>query len=183
MFASRRLLGLLALVAFAGATACTTYRDELARGQRAFEQSDHDRTLALLRDLEPDVRRLSTPEQAQYAYLRGMTDYRVGYKADARHWLSVTKAYEDNSPGVLPADWKARATEALDELNGVVYTQGIVGLSTTRRSDDELKKEDTGKSDGAAKQPSIEPKKDEKKDGAPSPAPPPSASGASPPVP
>lgn len=111
---------------------CTTYRDQLARGQRAFELNEHDRTLAILRDLEPDVKRLSLPEQAEYAYLRGMTDYRVGYKPDARHWLSLAKAYEDNSPGVLPADWKLRINEALDEMNGVVYSGGIGALATTR---------------------------------------------------
>jgi hypothetical protein len=115
-----------------GAGACTTYRDQLGRGQRAYEQNDHDRTLAILRDLEPDVKRLSVQEQAQYAYLRGMSDYRIGYKPDARHWLSVAKAHEDNSPGVLPADWKARTIEALDELNGVVYSQGTSALPTSR---------------------------------------------------
>lgn len=120
---------------------CTTYRDQLARGQRAFELNEHDRTLAILRDLEPDLKRLSMPEQAEYTYLRGMTDYRVGYRADARHWLSLTKAYEDNSPGVLPADWKVRVNEALDELNGVVYAEGTQSLTTTRRPDDEVAKD------------------------------------------
>jgi len=112
--------------------ACTTYRDQLSRGQRAFELNEHDRTLAILRDLEPDVRHLTVPEQAEYAYLRGMTDYRVGYKPDARHWLSIAKAYEDNSPGVLPADWKLRTNEALDEMNGVVYSAGLSTLTTSR---------------------------------------------------
>jgi hypothetical protein len=119
------------------ASACSTYRDQLARGQRAFEQNDHDRTLAILRDLEPDMKRLSASEQAGYAYLRGMSDYRIGYKADARHWLSLAKSHEDHSPGVLPADWKARTNEALDELNGVVYTRGTSALSTSRQSDGE----------------------------------------------
>ena len=123
------------VVAALGAGACTTYRDELARGQRAFEQNEPDRTLAILRDLEPDMKRLTMPEQASYAYLRGMSDYRIGYKPDARHWLSVAKAYEDNSPGVLPADWKARTNAALDDLNGVVYAEGTSALSTSRRAE------------------------------------------------
>jgi hypothetical protein len=125
----------LALVVAVAVGGCTTYRDQLSRGQRAFELNEHDRTLAILRDLEPDVKRLSMPEQAEYAYLRGMTDYRVGYKPDARHWLSLAKAYEDNSPGVLPADWKLRVNEALDEMNGVVYSAGIGTLTTTRTED------------------------------------------------
>ena len=75
--------------------------------------------------------RLSTPEQAQYAYLRGMTDYRIGYRADARHWLAIAKTYDETSPGILPADWKARMTDALDELNDVVYTEGSAELAKT----------------------------------------------------
>ena len=133
MLRSRAVALLFALLALF-ANACTTYRDQLARGQHAFEQNDHDRTLAILRNLEPDMKRLTVPEQAGYAYLRGMSDYRIGYKADARHWLAIAKAYEDSSPGVLPADWKARTNAALDELNGVVYAQGTAALSTSRRA-------------------------------------------------
>ena len=130
----------LVLLAALLVSACSTYRDQLARGQRAFEQNDHDRTLAILRDLEPDMKRLTPPEQAGYAYLRGMSDYRIGYKADARHWLSVAKAYEDRSPGVLPADWKARTNEALGELNGIVYAEGTSALPTAREGDAEVLK-------------------------------------------
>ncbi|OJY24986.1 MAG: hypothetical protein BGO98_08220 [Myxococcales bacterium 68-20] len=125
----------IGVLAALGTGACTTYRDQLARGQRAFEQNDHDRTLAILRDLEPDMKRLTMPEQAEYAYLRGMTDYRIGYKSDARHWLSVARTYEERSPGVLPVDWKTRTNEALDELNAVVFSEGTEGLTTSRRSE------------------------------------------------
>ncbi len=128
MLLARVLLGSLLL-----ASACTTYRDQLARSERAFDAKDPDRTLALLRDLEPDLHRLSPAEQAEYAYLRGMTDYNVGYKPDARHWLSVARSAEANSPGVLSADRKARTTEVLTELNNVVYTEGTTALTTTRQ--------------------------------------------------
>lgn len=95
---------------------CTTYRDQLVRAQTAYENNQHERTLALLRDLEPDVTRLPQGEQAHYAYLRGMTDYRIGYKHDARHWLAIARAFDEHSPGILPADWKQRTTETLAEL-------------------------------------------------------------------
>ena len=140
MVLSRWLVTIVVLAAV-GTGACTTYRDQLARGQRAFEQNDHDRTLAILRDLEPDMKRLTAPEQAEYAYLRGMSDYRIGYKSDARHWLAVAKAYEESSPGVLPVDWKTRTNEALDVLNGVVFSEGTGGLSTSRRSESDDAKE------------------------------------------
>lgn len=129
----RKGLALLVAVAALSLVACNTYRDQLARGQQAFEQNQHERTLGLLRALEPDLTSLSTPEQAQYAYLRGMTDYRIGHRSDARHWLSIAKAYDDSSAGLLPTDWKARMTEALDEMNGVVYSEGLAALATTRK--------------------------------------------------
>lgn len=138
------------------ASGCSTYRDQLARGQRAFEQNELDRTLAILRDLEPDMKRLSAPEQAGYAYLRGMSDYRIGYRSDARHWLSLARAYEDASPGVLPADWKARTNEALEELNAVVYTQGTSALVTSRRSDgDDATKTQSNGASTAPAEPSL----------------------------
>jgi hypothetical protein len=127
----------LAVVLLLALSACATYRDQLSRSQRAFENNEYDRSLSLLRDLEPNMTRLSVPEQAEYAYLRGMNDYRIGFKSEARHWLSLAKAYEDNSAGMLAADWKVRVNEALGELNGVVYSDGVTALSNTRRSADE----------------------------------------------
>jgi hypothetical protein len=125
------------LVLFAFATVgCSTYHDQLARSQKAFDQNEHDRALALLRDLEPNLGRLPSAEQAQYAYLRGMSDYRIGYRTHARHWLAIAKAYEDASPGALPADWKTRTNEALSELNDVVYADGVQALGATRAPED-----------------------------------------------
>jgi hypothetical protein len=108
---------------------CSTYQDTLARGQRAFEGSEHERALAIFRGLEPDLGRLTLEERAHYAYLRGMTDYRMGYQAEARHWLSLGAAIEQQSPGSLPAEWAKRAADSLKELNEQVYSAGIAALS------------------------------------------------------
>ena len=86
--------------------------------------------------LEPDIERLSPADRARYAYLRGMTDFRIGYKAEARHWLALAAASEKQTPGALPADWAKRMTEALKELNEAVYTGGIASLSNTPTSDE-----------------------------------------------
>lgn len=129
----RIALALVAVLVGSSVASCATYRDQLVRSQSAFEQNQYERTLALLRDLEPDITRLATPEQAQYAYLRGMTDYRIGYRADARHWLAVARAYDEASPGILPTDWKARTVEALDELDGAVHEGGYSALATPPR--------------------------------------------------
>ena len=110
---------------------CATYEDDLMRGQRAFEQSEHERALAIFRALERDTGRLSVVGRARYAYLRGMTDYRIGYKGEARHWLAVGAAIERQTPGSLPPEWEKRLGESLQELNEEVYSGGIASLSTS----------------------------------------------------
>jgi hypothetical protein len=112
---------------------CQTYQDDLTRSQRAFEQNEHEHALAILRQLEPDTEHLAFNEQAQYAYLRGMTDYRIGYKIDARHWLALAKSMEEKTPGLLPQDWKGRMTEALAELNEGVYGGGLQSLGNAKK--------------------------------------------------
>jgi hypothetical protein len=143
-----RLLVGLVLVS-ASALSCATYEEDLARSQRAFDASEHERALAILRSLEPDMGRLGTSDQAHYAYLRGMTDYRIGYKVDARHWLAVGAAIEQQTPGSIPPESVTRLNEALKEMNEAVYSSGIESLSNdvssakTKRSDDEEGARDT----------------------------------------
>ncbi len=109
--------------------ACTTYQDDLNRSQRAYDQSEHERALAILRQLEGDQGRLTTGDRAHYCYLRGMTDYRIGYRADARHWLALAAAIEQATPGSLPPDSLKRMNESLKEMNEAVYTGGVEALT------------------------------------------------------
>jgi hypothetical protein len=124
-----RWLAALAVSGSLSVAACATYQDELASGQRAFEASEHDRALAIFRALEADTTQLSVPDRARYAYLRGMTDFRIGYQPEARHWLSMAAVIEQQAPGSLPADWNKRLVDSLKELNEAVYTAGIETLS------------------------------------------------------
>ena len=136
------------------ATGCSTYQDDLARSQRAFEHADYERALAIFRVSELDSHsRLSVQEQAQYAYLRGMTDYRVGYKVDARHWLAIAKAIDTERLGVLPKDWRVRLKDTLAELDEQVYASGIETLAETQQ---EASKAKPGKGDDAPAKPKSE---------------------------
>jgi hypothetical protein len=103
---------------------CATYREDLNRGQRLYEENEYEHALAVWRTLESDRESLSLNDQARYAYLRGMTDYRLGFRADARHWLAIAKATEQRYPGGLSQPWKQRLDEALDDLNREVYGGG-----------------------------------------------------------
>jgi hypothetical protein len=130
----RGSLGLAVALALA-ASACSTYSDDLARSQHAFEENQHETALAIQRMLELDTSHLDTTEQAHYAYLRGMTDFRIGYKADARHWLAVAKAMDEKTPGIIPPDWRTRLDQSLAELDAQVWTAGMESLSSTPASD------------------------------------------------
>jgi hypothetical protein len=103
---------------------CITYQEELARGQRHFDQSEYERALAVFRALETDTDSLGAMDRTRYAYLRGMTDYRLSFRADARHWLALAREYELASPGGLSDPWKARLQEAMKDLNQDVYGGG-----------------------------------------------------------
>src|SRR5579864_897979 len=98
------IVGFMALASASSLVGCATYEDELAQSQRAFDASEHERALAILRVLEPESGRLVTSDRAHYAYLRGMTDYRIGYKIDARHWLGIAAAIEQQTPGSIPPE-------------------------------------------------------------------------------
>jgi hypothetical protein len=103
--------------------ACATYREDLNRGQRFYEENELEHALAIFRVLETDMDSLSFNDQARYAYLRGMTDYRLGteFRADARHWLALARAIEQEHPGGLSEKWKQLLDEALADLNREVY--------------------------------------------------------------
>ena len=118
----RRLLLVLCLAL--SVAACATYREDLNRGQRLYEENEYEHALAIFRVLETDMDSLELSDQARYAYLRGMTGYRLGFRPDARHWLAVAKAIEQAHPGGLSPPWKQRLDEALNELNQEVYGGG-----------------------------------------------------------
>jgi hypothetical protein len=126
-----RTLGLVLAVSLLG---CATYSDELVRGQSAYEKNDHERALAIFRALEPDQSHFDPTEEAHYAYLRGMTDYRIGYRADARHWLAIAKSVEEKNPQALPSEWKGRLGTTLSELNDDVFGGGMAALAEAKKA-------------------------------------------------
>lgn len=168
-----RLVVRAAAVVFACASAlaaagCQTYSDDLTRAQRAFEGSEDERALAIFRILEPDTARLSEAERAHYAYLRGMTDFRMGYKAEARHWLSLAASMEQQLPGSLPPEWANTLTKTLKEMNEEVYTAGIESLTNAQtpakaKADDDSSSSSGSSSDTSTSTDSTPPKKSKPK--------------------
>jgi hypothetical protein len=60
-------------------------------------------------------------DQARYAYLRGMTDYRLGYRPYARYWLGIARSIEKEHPGGLNQEWRDRLAKSLEDLDNDVY--------------------------------------------------------------
>ncbi len=118
-----RSIALLYLSA-AGLIACATYREDLARGQQYYARNQYEHALSVWRMLERDWDSLEVAEQSRYAFLRGMTDFRMGYRADARHWLAVSRVIAEKHSGALDAQSIAELNRALAELNEAVYGAG-----------------------------------------------------------
>ena len=116
----RAVLVLLLAIAL-GPTACATYREDLNRGQRMYEANQYEQALAIWRVLEEDSDSLSPSDRVRYAYLRGMTDYRLGFRADSRHWLALAKATHQAHPGSLNTAWEERLEQSLTDLNQDAY--------------------------------------------------------------
>jgi len=129
VWAARSLFAVLFTLA-----GCATYKDDLTRAQNAVEESQHDRAISLFRRMEQDFHHLDGDDQIRYAYLRGIADYRVGYRAEARHWLAFAEAGEKLRPGALQGDWKTKLSEALAEMNEKVFDEGSMRLTNVRET-------------------------------------------------
>lgn len=139
----RKAFALAIALLFVG---CATYREDLNRGQRYFEENEYDRSLAIWRMLETDLDSLEYTDQARYAYMRGMTDLRLDFRADARHWLAYAKAVEQEHPGGLKPEWKANIDKHLDELN-VDWFRGSERFDQSRSTADVTTREAPGTGD------------------------------------
>lgn len=163
---------------------CATYHDDLVRAKAHYDSKQHEKALALLRVLEADTDSLPAGEQAQYAYIRGMTDYRLAgsslasnvtggaadpkkaYRTNARHWLAIAAAIEKETPGGLTPDEKTRLEESLTDLNKDVYG----GAEAIEEKVEGGKKPDGAAAPGAPADPAVAPAPGAPAPGAPMPA-------------
>lgn len=121
---------ILALALFGGAaTGCATYTQDLDRGIKHYDASEHEKALAVFRSLENDTDSFDGKERARYYYYRGMTDYRLAtaeyeVRPDARYWLGLAHAANEKTPGSLSDEQKKRLADAMSDLNDDVYGTG-----------------------------------------------------------
>ena len=111
------------------ATGCATYTQDLDRGIKHYDASEHEKALAVFRSLENDTDSFDGKELARYFYYRGMTDYRLAtpeyeVRSHARYWLGLAHAADEKTPGSLSEEQKKRLADAMGDLNDDVYGTG-----------------------------------------------------------
>jgi hypothetical protein len=150
---------------------CATYQQELQRAEEHFTHDEHEKSLATLRALEPDWTALDVRDRARYCYLRGMTDYRIGFKADARHWLAIAAQIDIDTPGSLVPSEKNLVAEKLAELNAIIWSGDVIpteeppGKRAPKKIETTTGDEgDKGKPDKDKSEDDDKPKKKSKKD-------------------
>lgn len=105
-------LPLLALLGFG----CTSLGDDVRRAEQAFSEARYEDVEEWLGDLEPSLGKMSTPLRARYYYLAGMSAYRIGQLAAARHALALCREELAMSAEKLPGAWQHNLDSALSEL-------------------------------------------------------------------
>lgn len=116
------------VVAVALASGCATWESELQRSEEHFTHDEHEMALADLRALEAHWSHLEVRDRARYCYLRGMTDYRIGFKADARHWLAIAAQIDEETPGSLVPSERSLVNEKLGELNAIIWSGDVLAI-------------------------------------------------------
>lgn len=114
--ASSSLLACVVACSAAVVSGCTALADDMRRAEQAYESARYEDALTWLSDLEDDIGAMDPETGARYYYLRGMTEYRLGHRADALHYLAVAReAAGDQGAGLRP-EWRQIMDRTLEEL-------------------------------------------------------------------
>ena len=117
------------LLAAVGPSACATFSHDLERARDHYDKSEFPEALAMLRVLDDDKDALSSREQVEYSYLRGMTDFRLseatppgamrdGFRKYASEYLHAASALDKARPDALTPPQKERLEASLATLAG-----------------------------------------------------------------
>jgi hypothetical protein len=135
---TRRSIGfapLLALLISAGAvlSGCAALREDMLHAESAFDAAQYDESLVWLSDLEDDVPDMDVEMRARFYYLRGMTAYRLGKRADALHYLALAREVSGPRSEGLRPEWATSMTRTITELapNGAGGEESRTGEPTS----------------------------------------------------
>lgn len=104
---------ILALSLVAG---CAALSDDMRRAEQSYEAARYEDALVWLTDLEDDAPGMDLEMRARFYYLRGMTEYRLGHRTFALHYLAVAREITGDGGAGLRPEWRQIMDRTLEEL-------------------------------------------------------------------
>lgn len=95
---------------------CAALSDDMRRAETSYETARYEDALVWLEDLEDDAPSMDEQMRARYFYLRGMTEYRLGHRLNALHYLAVTRELTGDDGAGLRPEWRQIMDRTLEEL-------------------------------------------------------------------
>lgn len=95
---------------------CAALRDDLRHAEQAFSEARYENAQTWLSDLEPSVPEMDRELRSRFYYLSGMTAFRTGERARARHYLALCREEAGESGVGLTPDWRTNLSATLLEL-------------------------------------------------------------------
>lgn len=109
----RRPLAVLLAIVLGG---CAATASEMRRAEEAYEQARFDAARTWLVDLEDRAPSMDDAMRARYFYLRGMSEYRVGNRLAALHYLAVARELTGERARGLREEQQQLLAGTLEEL-------------------------------------------------------------------
>lgn len=126
-------LGWLALACccIASLGGCTSTGTDLRSAQNLYRDARYEQAAAWLDALEPELQHMSSAERARFYYLRGMSAFRLGQRADALHYLALAQVLFTDAPDDIPPPWRPVLERTLEALGPggsapVMFSPGTV---------------------------------------------------------
>ncbi len=107
---------LLLIVSCLLLSACAALRDDLRRAEAAFEEARYEDVEVWLADLSPSVPEMDRPSRARFFYLRGISAFRLGDIAHARHYLALCREEAQEEGVGLRSEWRANLEKVLADI-------------------------------------------------------------------
>jgi hypothetical protein len=102
---------------------CWNYRSQLDRAEEHYRAGRYGAAVTNLADLEHALGDLGRDDRARYSYVRGLSHAHLGQRADARHWLAMTREMVEAGAS-LPETDRTDMQRALTEADWVTPTEG-----------------------------------------------------------
>lgn len=104
-------------VALALTLGCAGLSDDLRHARRSYAAAAYEDALTWLVAVEGDIPAATPAQQATWHYLRGMTEYRLGHRGEARHYLALAHVIGGERGVGLQPEWRRTLAITLAELS------------------------------------------------------------------